>query len=355
MAEMKRWGRVDGNVRHAVVSVVQGPARVAQLRRCVQVLAALASLMFAACVIQPTAARGTGEPKRAALPRLLSPMLTLTGARVAPAVDRTGTPLPFSGAAPFAFFVHPVAAGASGNDLYIADAGAGKVFRFDFTLNVMAPVQIAAAGLGTKLAVGSDFSLYVLDQSRRRVLRFGRNGQLLAQYADALNLSRPIAVAVDDTRGLVFVADGLYHHLVAFHPLGGAARVVHLRGDDRNRVMSITAMALAQDAIHISDALCRCIAVVARDGAVRATYGHHQIGQPGAIAIDRHERVFVADVFNNSVKVFAAGRLIDDVSAAALGLLEVGDLSVSEYRLVVTDGAGARVAVLRIAPRRQEE
>ncbi len=318
-------------------------------------LAALMCPALAACAIQTPAAGVAGEAGRAAAPHVLSPLLTLTGARFAPAEDRTGTPLPFSGAAPFISFIHPVAAAMLGNDLYIADSGAGKVLRFDLASDVMAAVQPAPVALGTRLIVGADFSLYVLDQSQRRVLKFGRNGQLLANFADAINLSRPIALAVDETRGQVFIADGLYHHLVAFHPLGGAAHVIHLRGDDRNRVLSITAIALARDAIHISDALCRCIAVVARDGAVRTTYGHQQIGQPGAIAIDRHERVFVADVFNNSVKVFAAGRLIDDVFAATLGLREVSDLSVSESRLVVADGAGARVAVLRIAPPRPEK
>jgi hypothetical protein len=201
-----------------------------------------------------------------------------------------------------------------------------------------------------RLAVGADFSLYVIDPAGRRILRFGRNGQLLATYADGVNLTRPIALAVDDVRGQVFVADGLYPQLIAFHPLGRAAEVIVLRGDERNRVLGITALALTRDAIHISDPLCRCVAVVARDGVVRATYGHHDIGQPGAIAIDRHQRVFVADVFDRSIKVFVGGRLIDHIPANALGVREVSDLSVSESRLVIADGAGARVVVMRIVP-----
>ena len=342
--------------RHVMMRAVYGTVRTARLRRCVPSLAAaLASLALAACVVQTGATRVGGEAGRAAPTHVLSPLLTLTGARLAPAVNPTGTPLPGSGAAPFTPFIHPVAVATRGNDLYIADAGAGKVFRFDLALSVMAVVQPAPAALGTRLAAGSDFSLYVLDQPRRRVLKLGRNGQLLATYADARDLAQPVALVVDDVRGEVLVADQLYRQLVAFHPLGGAAHVIFLRGDDRNRVMNITAIGLARDAIHISDALCRCIAVVGRDGVVHATYGHHEIGQPGTIAIDRHERAFVADVFDHSVKVFAAGRLIDTVPAVALGLREVSDLWVNESRLVVADGAGARVAVVQIAPPRQGE
>ena len=334
--------------------VVSGTGSTARFSRCAPLLAAFASLALAACAVQDRASGVGRDVGHAAASHVLSPLLALSGARLAPAADRTGTPLPRAGAAPLTPFVHPVAAAILGNDLYIADSGAGKVFRFDVTLDVMTVVQPAPAALGTRLAVGSDFSLYVLDPPRRRVLRLGRNGQLLATFADDLNLSRPIALAVDDARGQVWVADALYHHLVAFHPLGGAAQVIRLRGDDRNRVMSISAMALARDAIHISDALCRCVAVVTRDGVVRVTYGHHDIGQPGAIAIDRHQRVFVADVFDRSIKVFAGGRLVDTVPAAALGVREVSDLWVSESRLVIADGAGARVVVMRIALPRPE-
>ncbi len=329
--------------------------RVRRARVCAPLLAAFGGFALTACAVPDRVIGPDIEARRGAASRLISPLFALPGARLVPATDRAGTPLPRAGAAPFTSFIHPIAAAARGNDLYIADSGAGKIFRFDLALSVMTEVPSAPAALGARLAVGSDFSLYVLDQSRRRVLKLGRDGRVLAIFADALNLSRPIALAVDEPRGLVYVADELYRHLVAFHPLGAAGQVIHLRGDDRNRVMSIAAMAIAPDAIHVSDASCRCVAVVARDGSVRATYGHQEIGQPGAIAIDRHGRVFVADVFDGSVKVFAAGRLIDHVPAAVLGVREVSDLSVSEYRLLVADGAGARVAVMRIARPRDGE
>lgn len=292
---------------------------------------------------------GATQPGSTAI-QVLHPSLTLSGARLAPAVDRTGTALPFTGAAPFSAFIHPVAAAMRGNDLYIADSGAGRVLRFDLASDVMVAVPRAPVASGIRLVVGADYSLHVLDQARRRVLKLGRNGELLATYSEARDLVQPIALVVDDVRGEVIIADQLYRHFVVFHPLGGAARVIYPKGDDRNRVMSISAIALGKDAIHVSDPLCRCIAVVARDGAVRATYGHQELGQPGAIAIDRHERVFVADAFSQSVKLFVSGRLMGDISAAILGVREVADLSTNESHLVVTDGIGARVAVMRIAP-----
>ena len=336
--------------RRAAAGAVSGVARRARFRDRAPLLASLATLMLGACALQHGASDSKDRTQGVVTPHVLSPLLTLSGARLVSAADPTGTPLPRAGAAPLTPFIHPVAAATLGNDLYIADAGAGRVFRFDLALNVMTVVQSAPAAPGTRLAIGSDFSLYVLDRPRRRVLKLARDGRLQVSFVDASNLSLPVAMVLDDVRGQFLVADELYHHLVAFHPLGGAAHVVHLRGDGRDRVMGIAAIALAREAIHISDGLCRCIVVVARDGAVRSSYGHQQLGLPGAIAIDRYGRVFVADVSDSAVKVFSAGRLIDHVPLAALGLREASDLSVSESRLVVADGAGARVAILRIAP-----
>lgn len=313
------------------------------------ILAALAAAMYAACgsAEVPSPSRGDAKPPRG--DAVLSLAHTFAGARLVSAVDRTGTPAPRSAGGVFKAFIQPVAVARAGNDLYVADAGAAQVYRFDLALGVMAAVPAAPALAGTRLTAGSDSALYVLEPQRRRVLRLGREGTVIAIYADALNLNRPVAVAVDDLRGRVIVADALYRHLLAFHPLGGAAHVIHLRGDDRNRVLGIGSIALASDTVHISDPLCRCIAVATLDGSVRATYGHHEVGQPGAIAADRHERTFVADGFDGSIKVFQAGRLAQSVSREALGVREVSDLGLSDSWLVAADGAGARVVVLRIA------
>jgi hypothetical protein len=90
--------------------------------------------------------------------------------------------------------------------------------------------------------------------------------------------------------------------------------------------------------------------VVDRDGTVRDTYGHQDLAQPGAIAVDRFDRVYVADVFDRSIKMFSGGRMIASIPASEVGALEVSDLSINESNLLLADGAGARVIVLRIVP-----
>ena len=180
-------------------------------------------------------------------------------------------------------------------------------------------------------------------------MRLSRSGQVLTSYAD-VNLARPVDIAVEEKGTHVLVADGVYGQIVAFHPLGRAAFVVHLRADERNRVLTINHFALGADAIYISDASCACVARVARDGTVLETFGHQLISQAGPIAVDRHQRVFVADHFDRSIKIFWHGKLIETVSGTATGVLQLTDLSVSGTTLAVADAGAARVHLMQIKP-----
>ena len=58
------------------------------------------------------------------------------------------------------------------------------------------------------------------------MLHYARSGQLPGSFSDDLNLGCPVDVALDETRGRMLVADAMYNHLAAFHPLGRASYVI---------------------------------------------------------------------------------------------------------------------------------
>lgn len=281
---------------------------------------------------------------------LLTPWLSLAGARLSSAIDATGTPSMRPALVGFQRFIHPAAVAGRGSDTYVADIGAGAVFRFDSSLDAMVALPGIRAQKGIQLHVGGDLSLYVLDQAGRRVLQYARSGQLLGTFSDPLNLGRPVDVALDETRGRLLVADGMYNHLVAFHPMGGGAQVILLRSGAGERVFSIAAMAIGAEGIFLSDPLCACIALVSLDGAVLRTFGHHEVNQPGPIAVDRDNRVFVIDVFDGSLKVFWHGELIHDLSAGELGLRQINDVWVNDGSIILAGGTGTGVKIMRLAP-----
>lgn len=310
----------------------------------------VATLSTAGCIGGLPVAAGKAD---AAPGALIIPLSTLTGARLASVADGVGAPALRSVPAPFTRFISPTAVAALGDDIYIADAGAGRVYRYARTLNAMVTVPGVTAGPGTLLAVGSDFSLFVLDPVARRVRQFARNGVPLASFADRASLGRPAGMAIDEARGRLLIADGSFNQIVAFHALGRASYSISLQGDERNRVMGIAGLALGASVMYISDPLCRCVVRAAPDGKVLDTFGHQEIGQPGAIAVDRYERVFVIDTFASAIKVFAEGRLIRELAAPTLGVTRAENLWISEGFLYVVDSVGAQVVTLRLVPMRR--
>lgn len=291
------------------------------------------------------AAGGTGT-----VAQILTPTALISGARVSSGVDSTGTPLLRSEGLGFQRFVHPVSVAGHGPDTYIADVGLGAVYRFDSRFDTMAAVPGVRARIDTKLQVGGDATLYVVDPASRQVLHFARNGQPLGAFRDDANLARPVDVAEDPARARVLVADGMFGHLVAFHPVGRASYVVSLRGNESKGVFGIAAIAVGAEGIYVADPICRCIARTSSDGTVLETFGHQELSQPGPIAVDGFERVFVVDRFDGSLKIFARGRLFTRVRPEELRLQAITDVWIHDVWLALADGRGAHVEVLQLSP-----
>ena len=64
---------------------------------------------------------------------VLAPWQVITGGRLATQVDANGFPVQGT-LQGFTTLIHPAALAVRGTDLYIADSGARKVYRFDSTL-----------------------------------------------------------------------------------------------------------------------------------------------------------------------------------------------------------------------------
>ena len=274
--------------------------------------------------------------------QLLAPRLSLPGARVSSVMDATGSPSARSGVAGFQRFVHPASVAGRDSDIYIADVGSGSVYRYDARFGLMTPLRGIRAQTGIQIHVGRDLSVYVIDQPGRRVLHYARSGQLLATFSNDLDLARPVDVAVDEARARVLVADGMFNHLVAFHPLGRASYVIPLRTGPGERVFGISAMAIGADGIFLSDPVCGCVAQVSPEGAVLGTFGHHEIEQPGPIAVDRDQRVFVVDALDGSLKVFSRGELVHDLPSSELGLQKLNDVWVNDGSIILSDRSEER-------------
>lgn len=290
----------------------------------------------------------TTAPRIAQQYSALAPGPVIRGGMLSPGLDAGGQARRPTG--PHTLLRGPVAVTAMGPDVYIADAGLGMIVRVEPTMGVL--VQLAARTVlpGTRLAADADGSLYVLDPVSRRIQRFARDGRLVTSYAGDATVASLRDLASDPARGRLLAVDSLNRQLVAFRPLGAAFEILPLRSEPRLALASLDAIAVAGDALYAVDARCACLARIAFDGRVLATFGHQHVRQPGRIAADRDGRLFVADGADRSIKVFQGGELVETTALARFGILEATDLAYAQGWLYVADAPGAQVRMLRVQP-----
>jgi sugar lactone lactonase YvrE len=285
----------------------------------------------------------------AAAAELVTPAQIITGGRLAERTDANGMPLP-GALHRFANFVFPAAVAARGPDVYVADSGARRVYRFDLSLQVLSVVPGVEALLGTRLQTAADQSLLVLDPARSRILRIGRGGRPLQSLSDSIVTARWSEFAADESGARLVASDRLNQRLVALQPLAGMSHPLSTAGESGGALLSPGAVAFAGRAILVADGACHCIVEVDENGAVRRQFGGEILKQPRALAADRHGRLFVLDGFDRSLHVFQQGRLVDSLDATRLRMVEPVALAVDGPWLYVADGPGARIGVFRLAP-----
>ncbi len=294
--------------------------------------------LFAALLSGPAPA---GEsPNKAPL---LTPWTTLTGARLGARVNPFSAMARLPDLAGFVPWLSLTAVAARNNYIYIVDGGRRQIFLYDLAQQSMAPfAKYGAAGV-SGIAVAPDMSLYVADTNARQVLHFSADGRLLRSFANEFEMARPVAVLLDEPSGNLLVADSLHNHVVVFNSLG---RVLSVLRSDQAR--SLEAMARGPDGLYLVDRLGKQVVVIGTDGADRYILGQGSLKLPGAIAVDRFNRVFVSDSFDNMLKIYQGGQLVASVGAGgAVPFNRITGLWIERDVLYVADMA--RVQTFRVS------
>ncbi len=304
-------------------------------------LCLVATLLCAAAAAQTIA----GSVNRQAL---LTPWTTLSGAFIAAAPDPLSALARkphFSG---YLAWLAPTAVAARGNYVYVVDGGRRQIFRYDLAQQSMTPFADYAAAAVTGIALAPDLSLYVADSQARQVLHFSVDGRLLQRFGNDLELARPVAVLRDDSSGNLWVADSLYKHLVVFNSLGRVLSVLR-----SSQARSIEAMAQGPDGLYLLDPLSRQVVVIGHDGTDRYTLGQDTLKMPGALAVDRFNRVFISDNFDNTLKVYEQGQWVASVGgsgAMPAFFNQITSLWIDQNMLYVADRLNARIQTFHVAP-----
>lgn len=272
-------------------------------------------------------------------------------------------------------FLNPVAVGGVENTLYIVDSGTPvdlndplygmsrpnlqpqsepTVFLYDLVTKKIKSIEnigLKFKGDPEDIYVEQDGSFFITDPVGKQVLHFDANGGWLKTLADPANLSRPVAVWVDENNQQVYVADGSYSHIVVFDQFGKSVKAIGERGTGPGRFRAITGMTMGRDGLFVLDRLELPIQVLTQDGAFQYSFGEMQHVFPTAIAVDEHQLVFVSERSDNTIRVYQNGKLITTVGGggAAPGRFRlVSNLWIHQGLLYVADSQNRRIQVLRI-------
>lgn len=301
-------------------------------------------ILLTACIAM---AMATASEAMAEMPEpgLLMPLRTLKGGWVSTRQDQNGMPLPgaFKG---FGTFIYPAALAVRAPDLYIADAGARKIYRYSQELQALSVVNGVAASMQTRMQVAQDQSLYVLDPARSVISRYARGGQLMQNLNSPVISAHLTEFSLTENGGQVVAVDQLNQQLVPLRPLGGADLPILSAG--AGEVAAMGSVASSGRVVYTVDAGCSCVVAVDFSGQLLERIGEGELKQPRAMVVDRDGRIFVADGFDRTLKVFERGVKVAQYSAAQLQVTELTALALDQGTLYLADGPGASVAVFQI-------
>ncbi|HZW12616.1 MAG TPA: NHL repeat-containing protein [Noviherbaspirillum sp.] len=313
-------------------------------RRIVAVFGILSGILIGSCISGSAWAQAAADTSAS----LVTPWSSLTGARVTTQPNPVFSRPPSAPLPGYLQWIAPTAVAARNSFFYVLDGGRQQIFRYDTMREVMTPFADYPASAVRAMAVAPDLSLYVADANARKVLHFAPDGRLLRSFADDLNLGLPVAVLFDEPTGRLLVADSLYNQVLIFNSLGQTVRA--LKSDETR---SVEAMAAGPDGLYLVDRLGRQIVVIDRQGEDRYFFGEETLHDPNAIAVDRFNRVFVSDSFDNTIKVYEQGHMIATINGKGASppfFNRVTGLWLEHDLLYVADSLNNRIRTFKIAP-----
>jgi len=270
----------------------------------------------------------------------LEPMYGFSGATLTNRVGPTGHPLP-GGQETYLPFLFPVAVVSSFGALFIADAGYGRLFRYDRPSGIMAAVPGVRIARDMRLAAGTDGTIYLLDRLGGEITRYSMHSGLQPAMHPRLPTSRYLDFTVDAATGRVFAVDSVHSLVDRIEPVGRVA-LAHLE------FITPGPIAIDGDRLYVADSKCACVNEW-RNGVLVRTLAKGKLRLPQELASERGE-LYMLDGFDKTVsRVFEGG--LETHTPQDLGLVSPQQFFVSDGMMYVADGPGKRIAVFRIKRR----
>lgn len=271
-----------------------------------------------------------------------------------------GTTMSAAGMGKYHTLTYPNLISGYGNYVFFTERGSNQVFRYNLgTEQITAFNNITSHLRGNIdcLEVRHDLGFYLCDQSANQVVLFNASGTYLTNYANFSNLAQPLGIAASPTSSNILIADGLFDHIIIFTMQGTAIRSFGSRGLENDQSLNIRDMAHSETEIYILDRVNKYIKVFNYNGDLVRSVSRNEVTIPSAIAVDYLERIYVADEYDDTIKIYQQNTLIDTIGGTGTrdGLFRgITDLYTNGPYLYVVDSNNNRIQVFVINAQRDE-
>ncbi len=259
---------------------------------------------------------------------------------------------------------------AVSDKIYVADLEIGGVYVFDLQQgesrmlpmeNTDLPARIAPIGL----ALDSDRNLYVLEPRHRKILVYNSSEKYIRSIGLEKIIQRPVALAIDKSRGRIYVSDAKDNRIYALDFNGSKLFTFGGPGDGEGAFNMPVGLAITSGGlIIVADAFNARIQIFNESGSFMRAFGKRGDGAGDfqlikSVAVDPDENIYVVDGRAHAVSIFnKAGELLLTMgsSYAALYtgklapggfLLPVGIDIDSRGRIFVADQLNARIQLFQ--------
>ncbi len=257
--------------------------------------------------------------------------------------------------------VRPTAVVESRGIVYVADAGAMGIHRFDTKNGDYRLIRAAgdvAMPSPVGLAVGAGEEVYVTDSALAKVYTIRPDAKEATPVA-LPGLRQPTGIAFDRASGRLYVTDTAEHSIMVFDARGSKVERIGSRGSADGEFNYPTLIWCdASGRLFVTDTLNFRVQVFDDQGRFVAKWGRHGDGSGDAarqkgVASDRHGNVYVVDSLFNAFQIFDGnGAFL--LSVGAIGQdrgefwLPMGIFVGSDDVIYVADSYNRRVQVFRL-------
>ncbi len=211
-----------------------------------------------------------------------------------------------------------IAVSDDGERLYISDKGQNAVFVYDFAKKTALKIgKENPLAMPMGLALDANENIYVVEQLKKGVSVFDRSGKVLNFITDA-SISRPTGIAIDKTRGKIYVADTAHNkdsdHTVKVFDLQGKflGKVGMGKGDREGAFMFPTFLTVdARGHLFVADTLNSRVQEFDADGKFVQVIGKRgtawgQFDKPKGVGVDSFGNIYVVDSGWSNTQIFNA-------------------------------------------------